>query len=62
MKDDVKRSPKSNRSMGKGKIPGKVRMHPHTHKALSAVAVNKDIVKGSKGGTGNGLSGADSRY
>jgi len=61
MKDYVKRSPKSNRAMGKGKIPGKVRIHPHTAKAMKAVAINsKHNVKGAT--TGNGVSGEDSRY
>lgn len=55
------RSVKGAKVMAKGSIPGKVVMHPHTRKAIAAVAVNKSIKKGS-GGTGNGMSGEDSRY
>lgn len=59
---DVKRTVKGQRPMGKGSIPGKVRMHPHTHKAMSAVAVKQGIKGKSKGSTGNGISDADCRY
>jgi len=58
---DVKRTVRGQKSMGKGSIPGKVRLHPHTAKALSLVAVKSGT--GKKGpSTGNGLSGKDSRY
>lgn len=62
MQDDVKRSPKSNRKMGKGKIPGKVRVHPHTRKALKNVAVKQGLKNASGAGTGNGVMGEDCRY
>ncbi len=62
MKDDVKRSPKSNRTMGKGKVPGKSRIHPHTKKALNAVAVNNALKNVKGASTGNGISGEDCRY
>jgi len=59
---DVKRSVKGQRQMGKSSIPGKVRVHPHTAKALNAVAVKKVIHNKSGADTNNGLDGADNRY
>lgn len=58
---DVKRTVKGVSTKGKGSIPGKVRVHPHTAKQMKAVAINtkKNVTGGS---TGNGLSGADDRY
>lgn len=46
----------------KNSIPGKVRVHPHTAKALKAVSINGGIKSKSVGGTNNGLKGADTRY
>lgn len=62
MKDNVKRTVKGQKTMAKSSIPGKVRVHPHTAKALNAVAVNSGIKHHSAGGTGNGFSSADTRY
>lgn len=59
---DVKRTVKGQKSMGKSHIPGKVRVHAHTAKALSAVSIKSGIKSHSKGSTGNGLKGSDSRY
>lgn len=59
---DVKRSVKGQRTMAKGSIPGKVRVHPHTAKALRSLSLNQGVKLHSVGGTGNGLSGEDSRY
>lgn len=59
---DVKRTVKGQKTMAKGHIPGKVRVHPHTAKALEATAVNSGFKKHSVGGTNNGLMGKDSRY
>lgn len=56
-------SPKSSpHTKGKGSIPSKMRVHPHTSKALNAVAVKMAIRNKSGAGTDNGLTGADDRY
>lgn len=58
---DVKRTVKGQKTHAKNHIPGKVRVHPHTAKALNAVSINSGT--GKKGpSTGNGLSSSDSRY
>lgn len=62
MKDQVKRSVQGARPKAKNHIPGKVRTHSHTNKALKAVAINGGIKTHSKGSTGNGLSSPDQRY
>lgn len=59
---DVKRTTKGVAPKGKGSIPGKVRVHPHTAKAIQAVAINSGVNTKSHGGTNNGLSDTDSRY
>lgn len=59
---DVKRTVRGQRPMAKNHIPGKVRVHPHTAKALSNVAISSGIKRKGVGGTGNGLTGKDARY
>jgi hypothetical protein len=59
---DVKRTVRGQRTMAKNSIPAKMHTHPHTNKALKAVAINSGFKKKSSGGTGNGLSSADIRY
>jgi len=62
MKDNVKRSVQGSRPKARNHIPGKMRVHPHTAKALTHVAIKSGIKHKSAGGTGNGLSSPDSRY
>jgi len=59
---DVKRTVRGQKTMAKGSIPGKVRVHPHTAKALKHVAVKSGVKPHSVGSTGNGLKSADERY